>query len=421
MDIIRDTRPQKKRKRIVWAIVGLVAVVAVTLGVRALPTAVPTVDGSTVWRDTVRQGTLVRKVRGAGELVPEQIRWITAVTNGRIEQIVLLPGTTVKKGDLIMRMSDPDENLALLQAQEQLSQAVATLAQLRSTLRTGELTARADLARDSSNYMQDKRAYESNQKLFDENPDLVSRNDLQNSKDKMEADRTEMQSDRDNLQNLEQTSKEQIDAQQQQIARLRQVVQFHEDRLASMDVRAPVSGVLAPLDVALQDGQWVTEGQNLARVVVPGRLKAEVRIPQTQAQEVLVGQKALIDMRTDTVTGTVSRIDPSVQNGTVTIDVRLPDNLPPAARADLSIDGEVIIDRLPDVIYVGRPTFGQANSTVSLFRVVDGGKYADRVQVHLGQSSVNEIQIKSGLRPGDVVILSDMSQWDDYNRIHLSG
>ncbi len=421
MDIIRDTRPQRNRKRIVWTVVGVVAVVAVTLGVRALPTAAPTVDGATVWRDTVRQGTLVRQVRGAGTLVPEQMRWITAVTSGRIEQILLLPGTVVKKGDLIMRLSNPDENLQLLSSQQQLSAAVAALAQLRATLQTSQLTARAAAAQSRSQYLDAQRTYSTNQKLFDENPDLVSRNDLDNSKDKMEAAQTQVQVDQENLGVLQKTAQEQISAQEEQIGRLRQMVTFHQERLNSMEVRVPVSGVLAPLDVPLQEGQWVQEGAQLSRVVVPGRLKAEVRIPQTQAQDILVGQTALIDTRTDTITGRVSRIDPAVQNGTVTIDVKLPDSLPPSARPDLSIDGNVIIERLDNVIYVGRPTFGQANQRVSLFRVEPGGQYADRVQVQLGASSVNEIQIKDGLKPGDVVILSDMSQWDDYDRIRLKG
>ncbi len=421
MDIIRDTKPQKKRKRIVWGVVGLVAIVAVTLGVRALPTAAPTVDGSTVWRDTVRQGTLVRQVRGAGTLVPEQMRWITAVNSGRVEQILLLPGTTVKKGALIMRMSNPDVNVQLLQYQQQLSQAQAALAQLRTSLQTQELTQRGTVAQVRTQYEDAKRTYDTNQKLHDSNPDLVAKNDLASSQDKMQELETRLQLEQQNLKVLQETAKEQISAQEQQIGRLKDLVQFQQDRLTNLDVRAPVSGVLAPLDQEIQEGQWVNEGQQLSRVVVPGRLKAEVRIPQTQAQDILVGQVAKIDTRTDTITGTVTRIDPAVQNGTVTIDVKLPDSLPSSARADQSIDGNVIIERLDNVIYVGRPTFGQANQRISLFKVEPNGEYADRVQVQLGASSVNEIQIKSGLKPGDVVILSDMSQWDDYDRIKLKG
>ncbi len=421
MDIIRDTKPQKKRKRIIWAVVGIVAVLGATLGIRALPTAVPTVDGATVWRDTVEQGTMVRQVRGAGTLVPEQMRWITAVTAGRIEHIALLPGTTVKKGDLIMRMSNPDVNVQLLQTQQQLSEAVAGLAQLRTNLQTQELTQRGTVATIHTQYLDAKRTYETNQKLFDENPDLVARSDLESSRETLQEFETRVQIEEDRLKVLQNTSDEQVSAQKEQIGRLRDLVQFNQDRLESMDVTAPVAGVLAPLDIPLQEGQWVQSGQQLSRVVVPGRLKAEVRIPQTQAQDIVVGQTANIDTRTDTIPGKVTRIDPAVRNGTVTIDVSLPNDLPPSARPDLSIDGNVIIERLDNVVYMGRPTFGQANQRVSIFKLVDDGRYAQRVQVQLGASSVNEIEIKDGLKPGDVIILSDMSQWDDYDRVRIKG
>jgi len=421
VDIIRDTKPQKKKKRIIWTVAGIVGVLAVTLGIRALPTAVPTVDGATVWRDTVQQGTMVRQVRGAGTLVPEQMRWITAVTAGRIEHIRLLPGTEVKKGDLIMRMSNPDVNVQLLQTQQQLSEAVAGLAQLRTNLQTQELTQRGTVATVETQYLDAKRTYNTNQKLHDENPDLVARSDLESSKDKLKEFETRLQLERDRLKVMQNTAQEQVEAQKEQIGRLRDLVQFNKDRLESMDVTAPVAGVLAPLDIPLQEGQWVQSGQNLGRVVVPGRLKAEVRIPQTQAQDIVVGQTANIDTRIDTIEGKVTRIDPAVRNGTVTIDVSLPDSLPPSARPDLSIDGNVIIERLDNVVYVGRPTFGQANQRVSIFKLVDGGRYAQRVQVQLGASSVNEIEVKDGLKPGDVVILSDMSQWDDYDRVKIKG
>jgi HlyD family secretion protein len=215
------------------------------------------------------------------------------------------------------------------------------------------------------------------------------------------------------------TSQEQLDAQAQQIERLRELVQFNQERLESMQVRVPVGGVLAALEIPLQEGQWVQSGQNLSRVVVPGRLKAEIRITQTQAQDIVIGQTALIDTRTDTIMGQVTRIDPAVRNGTVTIDVTLPPNLPPSARPDLSVDGNVIIERLDDVTFVGRPTFGQANQRVSIFKVTPDGGYADRVTVQLGASSVNDMEVREGLAPGDVVILSDMSRWDGFDRVRL--
>jgi len=419
VDIIRDTKPQKKKKRVIWTGVVLGGLAVITVAIQSLPSAAPSVEAATVWRDTVEQGTMIRQVRGPGTLVPEQMRWITAVTAGRIEQILSLPGTEVQEGSLIMRMSNPDVDMQLLQAQQQLSQAQAGLAQLRTSLQTSELTQRGTVATVRTQYLDAKRVYETNQRLFDENPDLVARADLDRSKESMEELATRLQIEEERLKVMEGTSQEQIDAQERQIDRLEALVRFNQERLQSMQVTVPVAGVLAPLDIPLQEGQWVQSGQQLSRVVVPGRLKAEIRIPQTQAQDIVVGQIALIDTRTDTIQGTVTRIDPAVRNGTVTIDVSLPPDLPPSARPDLSVDGNVIIERLDDVIYVGRPTFGQANSRVSIFKVTSDGQYADRVTIQLGASSVNEIEVRDGLQPGDVVILSDMSQWDGFDRVKL--
>jgi HlyD family secretion protein len=420
VDIIRDTKPQKKKKRIMWAIGG-VALLAVTLiAPRLLPTAVPSVDAATVWRDTVVHGTMIRQVRGPGTLVPEQMRWITAVTAGRIEQILSLPGTTVGQGDVIMRMSNPDVDMQLLQAEQQLSQARAQLAQLRTSLQTQELTQRGTVATVRTQFLDAERVYATNQRLFDDNPDLVARADLDRSKESMEELRLRLEVEEERLDVMTSTQQEQIDAQVEQIDRLEDLVRFNRDRLESMQVTVPVGGVLAALEIPLQEGQWVQSGQNLSRVVVPGRLKAEIRITQTQAQDIVIGQTALIDTRTDTIMGTVTRIDPAVRSGTVTIDVSL-DELPPSARPDLSVDGNVIIERLDDVTYMGRPTFGQANQRVSIFKVTPDGNFADRVTIQLGANSVNDIEVREGLVAGDVVILSDMSRWDGFDRVRLRG
>ncbi len=419
MDIIRDTKPQKKRKRLVWSVAG-VALLALTVFVpRLLPTAAPTVDGAVVWRDTVEHGTMIRQVRGPGTLVPEQMRWITAVTAGRIEQILALPGTEVDQGELIMRMSNPDVDMQLLQAQQQLSQARASLAQLRTSLQTQELTQRGTVATVRTQYLDAERNYETNQRLFDENPDLVARDDLERTKELMDELELRLQMEEDRLDVMERTSGEQLEAQEEQIERLEELVTFNRERLQSMQVAVPTGGVLAPLEIPLQEGQWVQSGQNLSRVVVPGRLKAEIRITQTQAQDIVIGQTAMIDTRSDTIMGTVTRIDPAVRNGTVTIDVSLPPELPPSARPDLSVDGNVIIERLDDVTYVGRPTFGQPNQRVSIFKMTPQGDFADRITVQLGASSVNDIQVLDGLVEGDVVILSDMSRWDGFDRVKI--
>jgi multidrug resistance efflux pump len=419
VDIIRDTKPQKKRKKLVWSIVGM-GLLAMTIFVpKLLPTAAPSVDGATVWRDTVEFGTMIRQVRGPGTLIPEQMRWITAVTPGRIERIVSLPGTMVEAGELIMEMSNPDIDMQVLTARQQLAQAQAQYAQLRTTLLTQELTQRSTVATVRSQFLDAERVYETNQRLFDENPDLVARADLERSQEAMDALDISLRNENDRLAVMESTQQEQLDAQQEQISRLAELVDFQQDRLRSMQVTVSVSGVLAALEIPLQEGQWVQSGQNLSRVVVPGRLKAEIRITQTQAQDIVIGQTALIDTRTDTIEGMVTRIDPAVRNGTVTIDVTLPDNLPPSARPDLSVDGNVVIDRLDEVTYVGRPTFGQANQRVSIFKLTPEGDYADRINIQLGASSVNDMQVIDGLVEGDVVILSDMSRWDGFDRVKI--
>ncbi len=421
MDIIRDTGPQRKRKRLLWGFVAI-GVLALTLyAPKLLPTAVPPVDAATVWRDTVEYGTMIRQVRGPGTLVPMQTRIITAVTAGRIEQIMVLPGTLVEEGDVIMRMSNPDVDMQLLSAQHQLSQANGDLAQLRTSLQTQELSQRGTVATMRTRFRDAERNYLANQRLFDETPPIIARAELDRSKDLLEELEIRLQIEETRLSVMAGTAQQQVRAQTEQISRLTDIVQFNDDRRRSMQVSVPVGGVLAPLDIPLQEGQWVGSGQSLSRVVVPGRLKAEIRITQTQAQDIVLGQTALIDTRTDTIQGVVTRIDPSVRNGTVTIDVALSGALPSSARADLSVEGNVIIEQLDDVIFFGRPTFGQADLRISIFKVTADGDFADRITIQLGASSVNEIQVLEGLQAGDVVILSDMSRWDGYDRVKFRG
>ncbi len=418
MDIIREQKP-KKNKRIIQGTMVVVVLVLVTWGLRSLQPAAPSVDRATIWTDTVQRGTMVRQVRGNGTLVPVEWRWITAVTAGRVEQRLLQPGAEVEANTVILRLSNPDIQVQLLQSQQQLSQAQATLINLRTQLETNRLTQQGTVAQTRTQYLDARRVYEQNQRLYDRNPDLVAEAELARSRELAEELETRLQIEEDRLEVLENSVQDQIDAQLRDIERLRAIVQFNTERLESLEVTPGVSGVLAELPV--QEGEWVQAGGTLARVVRPGRLKAEVRIPQTQAQDITVGQRAYIDTRNDTIVGEVARIDPVVQNATVLIDVRLPADLPRSARSDLSIDGTVEIERLDDVIYVGRPAFGQPGSRVGIFKLVDGGNYAERVSVQLGKSSVNEIEITDGLQPGDIVILSDMSQWDGYDRVRLRG
>ncbi len=418
MDIIRDTKPQK-RKRTVWIVGGVVLVAAGAFGVSRLPNAAPPVDRATTWVDTVQRGTMVRQIRGPGTLIPEDARLITAVTNGRVEEIALLPGAEVQAGDVILRMSNPDVDLQLLQAQTQLSQAQSTLFQLRANLRTQELQQEGAIATLEAQLAAAQRDYDTNRRLYDTNPDLVARQELDRTRDAVNEMETRLRVESQRLEVMQETQSDQLAAQQLQVDRLQETVTFNQDRLASLVVRAPSNGLLAPLEVPLQVGQYVTSGQQLARIVVPGRLKAEIRIPQTQVQDIAVGQIALVDTRSDTIEGRVTRIDPAVRGGSVTIDVALPLPLPASARPDLTVDGNVVIDRLEDVIYMGRPTFGQANGRISIFRLTPDGQYAERVTVELGASSVNDIEVRSGLQPGDVVILTDMAQWDNFDRVRL--
>ena len=418
MDIIREQKP-KKNKRIIQVAVAAVVLFLITWGLRSLKPAAPTVDRNVVWTDTVQFGTLVRAVRGNGTLVPEEMRYITAVTAGRVEQRYLLPGVEIDSTTVILRLSNPDVEIQLLQSQQQLAQAQATLITLRSSLENQRLTQEGTVAQTRTQYLDAKRVFDQNQRLFDRNPDLVAQAELERSRELADELETRVALERERLGLLASSVDEQITGQEAQVTRLRAIVQFNTDRLASLEVTAGVDGVLDQLPI--REGEWVNEGGVLARVVKPGRLRAEVRIPQTQAQELAIGQVAYIDTRPDTIIGYVSRIDPAVQNAAVLIDVTLPEELPRSARPDLSIDGTVELDRLEDVIFVGRPQFGQANSRVGVFKLVEDGNYAERVSVQLGASSVNEIQVLEGLEPGDVVILSDMSQWDGFDRVRLRG
>ena len=416
MDIIRDTKP-KKKKRIITITMGALLLVVITGYLSTLNPAAPSVDRAVVWMDTVQQGTMVRQVRGPGTLVPERMRFITAVTQGRVERKLVLPGATVSAETIIVELANPDVEVQLLQSQQQLSQAEATLVQLRTNLATQRLNQQGLVAQTKTLYNQAKRDHETNQQLYDRNPELVAPAELARTRDQLEEQEQRLGLEEERLVLIQESIDEQVDAQATQVRRLRAIVQFNQERVASMEVMAGVDGVLA--EMPLDEGQWVIAGGTLARVVVPGRLKAELRIPQTQAQDIALGQDAYIDTRNDTIVGRVTRIDPAVQNGTVTIDVTLPEDLPRSARPDLSVDGTVEIERLTDVIYMGRPAYGQANSRVGIFKLDTDDGHAFRINVQLGRSSVNEIEVREGLQPGDIIILSDMSQWDGFDRVRL--
>lgn len=416
MDIIREKKP-KTRKRVIQGAIVVVSLTLVTGALRSLRPAAPTVSRSVVILETVERGTMIRQVRGPGTLVPEQMRWITAVTSGRVERIMVLPGTEVEPGTVIIRLTNPDVEVEFLRAQQQLSDAEVSLVTLRTNLETSRLSQEGVVATVRTQYNEARRQFEINQRLYDANPELIARSELERSQDQMVELETRLDLEQQRLRVQTDATREQISAQETQIQRIRDIVESTRQRVASMEVSAGVSGVLAELP--LQEGQWVQSGGTLARVVQTGRLKAEIRIPQTQAQDVAVGQRAFIDTRNDTIWGTVSRIDPAVQGGSVTIDVALPEDLPRSARPDLSVDGTVEIARLDDVVHVGRPMIAQANQRIGLFKLEPDGQHASRVFVQLGMASVNDVEIRDGLVPGDVVIISDMSQWDGFERVRL--
>ncbi|HWP36689.1 MAG TPA: HlyD family efflux transporter periplasmic adaptor subunit [Gemmatimonadales bacterium] len=414
MDIPREP-PRKGRKRLIYggAIIGAIALVTIALG--QLEPAAPTVERGSVWFDTVQRGPMLRQVRGPGTLVPEQVRWVSALTQGRVERILVEPGEEVTEQTILLELSNPDQQLRALNADQQLAAAEAQLVNLRSTLQSQLLAQEATVAQTRADFREAERQAASSVDLAAKG--LIAQNEVARARDNVEALKKRLEIEEQRLEVLRGSMTEQIPVQEAQVQRLKEVVRFEQFMLASMRVRAGARGVLR--DLPLEEGQWVTPGTRLARVVQPGRLKAELRIPETQVRDVAIGQVATIDTRTDTIVGRVVRIDPAAENGSVTVDVALEGPLPRGARPDLSVDGTIELERLDDVLFVGRPAYGQANSVVGLFKVDPDENGATRVSVRLGRSSVNVIEIVEGLSEGDVVILSDMSRWDAVDRVRI--
>jgi multidrug resistance efflux pump len=406
----------RKRRRWIFGGVGLAVLVLVTLALSNLKPAAPSVEGGTLWTDTVRKGDMLRQVRGPGTLAAEEVRWVSAVTQGRVERKLIQPGTAVTAGTVILELSNPDVDRQALEAQRQLVAAQSELANMRATLQNQILSQEATIATVNAEYREALRQAEVNEGLSSRG--LAAPMDVAKARDRGAELQTRLDVERKRLGFLRESTKTQVAAQQAQVEMLRGIVAFHRGQVTSMQVRAGTDGVLQDLPVEM--GQWVNSGATLARVVQPGRLKAVLRIPETQVRDVTVGQPASIDTRNGIVKGRVVRIDPAAQNGTVTVDVALEGALPRGARPDLSVDGTVDIEHLRNVMYVGRPAYGQPESTVGLFKLVEGGKEAVRVNVRLGRGSASTIEVQGGLQPGDVVILSDMSQWDSADRVRLN-
>jgi HlyD family secretion protein len=416
MDIARPSNLRKKRiKQGVYAGTALVAVLLMTLGVSRLKPAAPTVEAATVWRDTVRRGPMLRQVRGLGTLVPEDIRWIPATTQGRVERIVLRPGTSVKAESIILELTNPQLEQELEDAVLKVKSAEASQANLRVQLQNDQLQQRAAAATVEAEFNKAKMQAQMNEALAKDQ--LVS--DLVLRQSKVDADQLAVRNEiaKQQLASSEESMRARLAVQQSELDQIRAILQLKKRQYDELKVRAGFSGMLQLVPVEV--GQQVAPGSNLARVANPSRLKAELKIAETQAKDIQIGQLAQIDTRNGVVEGRVIRIDPSVQNGTRTVDVSLPDELPKGAVPDLSVDGTIELERLADVLYVGRPAFGQEQSTVGLFKVDPDGSGASRVQVKLGRNSVNQVEVLSGLKVDETVILSDMSAWDAFDRVRL--
>jgi multidrug resistance efflux pump len=414
MDKVRsDKKKNRKPLYIAGAVIGMVAI---TVGLKQLKPALPTVDGGTIWPDTVKQGAFVREVKGPGTLVPEQIRIIPAMTSGRVEEVYIRPGQKVEAGTLLMRMANPDVEMKLLDAQRFLSEAQSQLITLRANLQSSILAQKSAVASAQTLYNDAVRQAKVNADLAAKN--LIARNEVAKANDVAEEAKQRLDAAKEQLALAQGTVDEQIKAQQARIAQLQESVNFQRTNLESMNVRSVAPGVLQGLD--LQIGAWVNAGQELARVVQPGRLKAVIKIPETQIQDIVIGQKAWIDTRNDTIAGTVSRIDPASSGGTFAIDIAINgDSLPPSARPDLSIDGTIEIDRLNNVLHMQRPGYGQAGQTIAVYKISPDGKTAEQVNVKLGRTSVNQVEVLQGLKAGDVVILSSMDQYAQYTKVRL--
>ena len=417
MDIQRpeSVMRQKKLRRVIYGVVGVVVVVAVSVALSRLKPAAPPVDRSTVWVETVKRGPLVRQVRGLGTLVPEDIRWIPALTDARVDEIVLRPGANVKPDSIILKLSNPELEQGMEDATLNRKAGEAELNNTKAKLETDLQNQRAAAATVKSDYEQAKLDKEKQELLFHDG--LVSEVIFKVAQLKAQELEARNQIEVERVETYKKAAVAQLAVQQARVDQLHAVEALRRKQIAALNVRAGIEGVLELVPVEV--GQRFTAGTNIARVADPKHLKAQIRIPETQAKDVQIGQKGEVDTRNGVVEGHVSRVDPSVVNGTVTVDIIFTGPLPDGARADLTVDGTIELERMADVIYVGRPAFGQELSTVGLFKLTDNGQDAVRVQVKLGRSSVNTIEIRGGLQPGDQVVLSDMSAWDRYDTIRL--
>ena len=418
MDLPRDDT-QRRRRRGLGLGVAVVALVGVLWAYTQLEAAVPNVDARTLLTDRAARGPLVIEVRGPGTLVPEKIRWVTALTAGRVEQRLMDPGQVVTADTVILELSNPDVQLEALHAKRQHTAARAELLNLRTRLQQEHLNQRAVLATVKAEHQASLRQAVASKNLAAKN--MVSELDAQKAVEHAEEMEARYGVEVERLKLLEATLADKVALQEMQVERLREIVDFQEGRVASMTVRAGASGILQDTD--LEIGQWVQPGATLGKVAEPRQLKAVLRIPETLAKDMSVGQSAVIDTRNGKrgfVRGRIFRIDPTVQNGAVRVHVRLPSQLPKGVRPDLTIEGVVEVANLADVMSVRRPAYSQAHSTLGVFVLSADGRGATRTTVRLGRVSADAVEILHGLSEGDRIIVSDMSRWDAFDRVEVN-
>jgi len=417
MDIKRPGKSKlKKRLRAgILIVIGLAAVGGITFGLAKLKPAAPTLDRSTAVIDTVKRGQMLREVRGNGTLVPQVTRWVPAPADGRVEKILVQAGVEVSAGTVIVELSNPQMEQQAVDAQFQLAAARADLESLRVRLESDTMTQQSAIASINAEYSQAKIQLDTDEVLAKQG--LVADLLLKISRVKVQDLANRLKVEQQRLAISGKSTKAQINAQQSRLQQLGALAKLKKDQVDALKVRSGTNGVLQV--VAVQEGQQVAPGVNIARVADPASLKAELKIAETQIKDVRVGQPVAVDTRNGIIQGRVSRIDPAAREGTFVVDAELTGPLPGSARPDLSVDGTIELERLVNVLYVGRPAFGQTQQTVGMFRLTPDGQEATRVQVALGRTSVSTIEVVSGLKEGDQVILSDTSTLDAYKVIRV--
>src|ERR1700757_4982351 len=418
MDIARpEFKAQKRKRQIAMSVVAVAVIAAVTMAVYRLRPAAPTVERGTVWTDSVKRGPMLRQVRGVGSLVPPQEGGlqIPAETEATVVRIRMLPGSLVKADTILLEMSNPQVEQASIDADLQLKAAEAEYQSQRMTLESNLMNQKAGAATVGADYAQAQRQAETDKALYDLG--VISGLAYKASKVKSDELTTRNALEGQRLTSTQKAIDSQLAEQQAKVEQMRVLAGLKKKQLNALKVRAGIDGVL--VELPLHVGEHVSPGAMLAKVVQPNHLMAELKVAETQARDVQIGEPASVDTHNGVISGTVMRVDPAVQNGTVTVDVKLTGEIPKGARPDLSVDGTIDLERLDNILYVGRPAVGQENSTISLFKLSPDGKEASRITVKMGRASVNSIQVLEGLRERDVVILSDMSRWDNAERIRL--